>query len=92
MQFNPRRRYIRTTTEVHDLKTGRLKLRDLEDILEMLVEDIEETVGKSPEEEKRCDECDREDERLASQISALDWRNVHRNTTASHDAGVVAVL
>jgi hypothetical protein len=32
-----------TTTEVHDLETGRLKLGDVEDDLEVLVEHIEET-------------------------------------------------
>jgi hypothetical protein len=33
-----------TTTEVDDLQAGTLESGDVEDILEMLVEDIEETV------------------------------------------------
>lgn len=37
-----------TTTEVDDLETSRLKLGDTKDRLEVLVEDIEKTVGETP--------------------------------------------
>jgi len=46
-----------TTTEVHDLETGRLELCDSENILEVLVQDIEKTVRETPEEEERCNKA-----------------------------------
>jgi hypothetical protein len=45
-----------TDTKVGDLETGRLELGDAEDILEVLVEDVEETVRETPQEEERGDE------------------------------------
>lgn len=38
------------------LTTGGLEDGDLEHILEVLVQDIQETVGETPEEEERSDE------------------------------------
>jgi len=76
-----------TTTEVHDLKTGRLKPCDTQDVLEVLVQDIEQTVRETPEEEQRCDEAEREDEPLASEEATLNGGYVHRNSTATHCVG-----
>lgn len=76
-----------TTTEVHDLETGRFELCDSEDILEVLVQDIEKTVRETPEEEERCDKAEREDEPLASQEATLNGGNVHRNSTTTHCVG-----
>jgi hypothetical protein len=45
-----------TDTEVGDLETGGLELGDTEDILEVLVQDVEETVGETPQEEEGGDE------------------------------------
>jgi len=45
-----------STTEVHDLKASALQLGDPKDILEVLVEDIEETVRETPEEKERDDQ------------------------------------
>jgi hypothetical protein len=45
-----------TDTKVGDLETGGLELGDAEDILEVLVEHDEETVGETPQEEERGDE------------------------------------
>jgi hypothetical protein len=45
-----------TATKVDDLKTSRLKLGDFEDRLEMFVENIEETITETPEEEEGDDE------------------------------------
>jgi hypothetical protein len=50
-----------TDTEVGDLKTGGLELGDTEDILEVLVKDVEETVGETPQEEEGGDEDERPD-------------------------------
>ena len=76
-----------TTTEVHDLETGRFEPCDSEDILEVLVQDIEKTVRETPEEEERCNKAEREDEPLASQEATLNGGNVHRNSTATHCVG-----
>jgi len=76
-----------TTTEVHDLETGRFELCDSEDILEVLVQDIEKTVRETPEEEERSDKAKREDEPLAGQEATLNGGNVHRNSTATHCVG-----
>lgn len=43
-------------TKVSSLKTGRLGFSDTEDISEVGVEDVEETVGETPKEEERGDE------------------------------------
>lgn len=43
-------------TEVGDLKTGGLELGDVERVLEVLVQDVEETVCEAPEEEQSGDE------------------------------------
>jgi hypothetical protein len=45
-----------TDTEIGDLKTCGLELGDAEDSLEVLVEDVEETVGETPQEEEGGDE------------------------------------
>lgn len=45
-----------TDTEVGSLKTGRLGLCDTEDLSEVTVEDIEETVCETPKEEEGSDE------------------------------------
>jgi hypothetical protein len=42
-----------------------LKFGDPEDILEVLVENIEETIGEAPEETKGDDQGEREDECLS---------------------------
>jgi hypothetical protein len=42
-----------TTAKVHDLKTSGLETADAENGLEMLVEDIEKTVGETPIEEQQ---------------------------------------
>ena len=47
-----------TDTKVGGLETGRLDLGDAEDVLEVLVEDIEETVCETPEEEEGGDETE----------------------------------
>lgn len=73
-----------TTTEVHDLETGRLELCDTEDILEMLVQDIEKTVRETPEEEERGDEGNGEDELLASEETTSDGGGCDGNTAACH--------
>jgi hypothetical protein len=44
-----------TDTEVSSLKTGRLSLGDAESGSEVRVQDIKETVGETPKEEKRGD-------------------------------------
>jgi len=44
-----------TDTKVSDLKTGGLRLGDVEGVLEVLVEHIEETIGETPQEEKRAE-------------------------------------
>lgn len=51
-----------TATKVHDLQASGLELCDAEDGLEMLVEDIEKTVGETPEEEEGDDEGEGVDE------------------------------
>lgn len=72
------------TTEVDDLKTGRLKLGDLENRLEMLVENIEKAVTETPQEEERDDEGEREDEGFASEESRRKRRSSERKSAASH--------
>jgi hypothetical protein len=76
-----------TTTEVHDLETGRFELCNSEDILEVLVQDVEKTVRETPEKEERGDEAKREDEPLASEEATLNGGNIHRNSTATHCVG-----
>lgn len=75
-----------TATEVHDLKTRALELGDLKDRLEMRVEDIEETVRETPEEEETDDKEQRIDELSAGQEAA--FYRVHLDTwyysTACH--------
>jgi len=73
-----------TTTEVHDLKTGRLEFGDSEDILEMLVKDIEETVGESPEKEERCDQTDRIYQFPSGEVTTLDGLGCDWYTTTCH--------
>jgi hypothetical protein len=73
-----------TTTEVHDLETSGLETADAENSLEMLVEDIEKTVGETPEEEERDDEGEGEDESATSQVAACQLRGSSRNSTTSH--------
>lgn len=51
-----------STAKVHDLETGGLQPADLQDILEVLVEHIEQTVGETPEEEEGDDQGQRPDE------------------------------
>ena len=72
------------TTEVDDLKTSRLKLSDVENCLEMLVENIEKAVTETPQEEERDDEGEGEDEGFASEESRRKRRGSERNSTASH--------
>ena len=48
-------------TEVGDLQPGRLELGNVEHRLEVFLQNIQETVGKAPEEEERCDEDERPD-------------------------------
>lgn len=48
----------------------------------MLVEDIEETVGETPEEEERCDQGEREDELLSLEEAPLDGGGADGNTTS----------
>jgi hypothetical protein len=45
-----------TDTEISGLETGRLGLCDTENLSEVTVEDIEETVRETPKEEERSDE------------------------------------
>lgn len=73
-----------TATEVHDLQTGGLELRDTKDSLEMLVQDIEKAVRETPEEEERGDEGDGVDELAASEVAALDSGSNGGDTAASH--------
>lgn len=72
------------TTEVHDLETGRLELCDAEHILEVLVEDIEKTVGETPEEEERSDQADGEDQLPSSEEAPLNRGSVHGDTATRH--------
>lgn len=72
------------TTEVHNLETGRFETRYTEDGLEMLVEDIEEAVRETPEEEEGDDQTQRIDEFLAAEISTGDARDIRGNATTSH--------
>jgi hypothetical protein len=53
----------------------------------MLVQDIEKTVGETPEKEQRGNQAKREDEPLASEEATLNGGNVHRNSTATHCVG-----
>lgn len=79
-----------TATEVHDLKTSGFEFGDAEDGLEVLVQDIEQTVGEAPEEEERGDEEDGEDELAAGEEAALDRRDVDWDA-ASHRDGVSVI-
>jgi len=72
-----------TTTKVHDLETGGLKTADAENGLEMLVEDIEKTVGETPEEEEGDDEGEGEDEGATFEVAACQLRSSSGNS-ASH--------
>lgn len=47
-----------TDTKVGSLQAGRLDLGDAENVLEVLVEHIEETVGETPEEEEGGDQAE----------------------------------
>lgn len=38
------------------MQPGGLEFGDTEDVLEVFVKDVEETVGKAPEEEESCNE------------------------------------
>lgn len=53
----------------------------------MLVENIEETVGETPEEEKRGDQSNGEDELAAREITTLNSGGCERDTTADHFCG-----
>lgn len=76
-----------TTSEVHDLKTSGLKLGNAEDSLEVLVEDIEEAVGESPQEEQGGDQSNWEDELPTSEVTTLNSGGCHWDTTADHCSG-----
>jgi len=73
-----------TTTKVHDLETSGLETADAENGLEMLVEDIEKTVGETPEEEERDDESEGEDKGATFQVAACQLRGSRGDSTASH--------
>lgn len=66
------------------MKTSRLKLGDVENSLEMLVENIEKSITETPEEEERDDEGEREDERFAPEKSACQRRSRERDAATSH--------
>ena len=72
-------------TEVHDLKASTLQLGDPEDILEMLVEDIEETVRETPEEEERDDQGEGKDESLSLEEARGERGGVYWYTTSHCD-------
>ena len=55
-------------TEIGSLKTRRLSLGDVQCNLEARVEDIEKTVGETPEEEEECNHGDRNDRLLSGQL------------------------
>jgi len=55
-------------TEVGGLKTGRLSLSDVQSNLEAGVEDIEKTIGETPEEEEECDHGNGNDGLPGSQL------------------------
>lgn len=55
-------------TEVGSLETRRLSLGDVQCDLEARVEDIEKTVGETPEEEEECDHGDGNDRLTCSQL------------------------
>lgn len=70
-----------STTKVHDLETSRFELRDSQDILEVLVENIEQSVGESPEEEERDDQAEREDQGPSREVAACNSRGTEHSTT-----------
>jgi hypothetical protein len=80
-----------TTSKVHDLETGGLELCNTENILEMLVQDIEETVRETPEEEERSDEGNGEDELLSRKKPTSDGGGRDGDTAACHFFGCKSV-
>ena len=81
-----------TTTEVHDLEASGLELGNAEDSLEVLVENIEETVRETPEEEERCDEEDWVNELATSQVATVDGGGADRwHTTSGHCDGMCSL-
>jgi len=77
-----------TATKVHDLQASGLELCDTEDGLEVLVEDIEKTVGETPEEEEGDDEGEGEDEGATSQVAACELGSRCGDSTACHCDGI----
>lgn len=75
-----------TNTKVSSLKTGGLSFRDTEDRTEVGVEDVEETVGETPEEEERGNE-DESPEILSLDETMSDWvttRTARDDCTTCH--------
>jgi len=72
-----------TNTKVGGLKTGRLSSRDLENVLEVLVQDIEKTVGETPKEEERGNE-DESPEVLSPDDTSLEDRSACAGSVGSH--------
>lgn len=73
-----------TATKVHDLQASGLELCDAEDGLEMLVEDIEKTVGETPEEEEGDDEGEGVDEGATGKVAACELGSRCGDSTACH--------
>lgn len=77
-----------TATEISDLKTGRFELGNVQVVLEVLVQDIEQTVSETPQEEEGGDEDERPqvlafDETVSKRVLAR-GRARHDGSAAGH--------
>lgn len=76
--------------EVGGLKTGRTRLVDVEDVLEVLVEGVEETVTEAPEEEEGGDKGDGPDGFADGQLRSAGDAAIGRLETPALENGLDA--